>query len=340
MLPGGRPPATPEDDAQVAALVGGAIGARLTGPLLLAVDVGALELPERAVDELVEAHRQALQWCLHLELRLLEVRGWFEAAGGVEHRVLKGPAVAHLDELDPSLRTFADLDLLVAAEDLDRAVAAITTHGGRRPWAERRPGYDRRFAKSVTLTCTDGVELDLHRSLADGVHGFRIPLERLFATPDRFDVGGQQVTALGSVHRLLHAAYHAVLGSPSPRLASLRDLAGLLVRADLQPDAVLPEARRWRGEAVLAEAVASAAGALTFEAPAWRRWADGYVAEPAEVAIIERQRAEGSALGRGKLVAARELGDRRARAAYAVALAWPSRAHLRSRDMRRRDLLR
>lgn len=339
-VPGSGPIHAPATAPDALALVQRATWARLLGPLLLAVDSGHLDLPVEAVEVLVDRHRDAQLGCLHLEVRLLEVRSWFADAGGIEHVVLKGSAIAHLDELDPSLRSFGDLDLLVAGADLDRAVEVLATRGATRRWAERRPGYDRRFAKSVTMTCPDGVELDLHRSLADGVHGFRIPLGRLFAEPDSFELGGDDVPALAPVHRMLHSAYHAVLGSPSPRLMSLRDVAGYLARPSLGPEVVVPEVKRWRGEAVLAPAVGLVAATLGTVPPPWQAWADSVATDKAEAAVVDRQRREGSALGRGKLDALRELSTPRARAAYALALAVPSSEHLRSRGLRRRDLLR
>lgn len=73
----------------------------------------------------VAGHQDSMRWLLHLEIRLLEVADWFADVGGIELRVLKGPAVAHLDEVDPALRSFSDLDLLIAAADMDRGIAAL-----------------------------------------------------------------------------------------------------------------------------------------------------------------------------------------------------------------------
>ena len=340
MLPGAAGIEPVREPAEALRLIEHVEGERLLGPLLLAVDSGAVDLRERALDELVERHRQALTWSIHLESRLLEVRSWFASAGGIEHLVLKGPAVAHLDEVDPSLRSFADVDLLVAGRDLDRAVAVLTRHGATRPWAERRPGFDRRFTKSVTMTLPDGAELDLHRSLCDGAHGFRIPLDRLFAQPDAFDLGGEQVPALAPVHRLLHAAYHAVLGSPEPRLASLRDLAGYLSTEALGPEVVVPEVACWRGEAVLSTAVELVFDRFDLDLPAWRSWAQETDVPASEAAVRDRQRREGSAIGRAKVDALRELTGLCQRASYARALLWPTTAHLRSRGLTRQDHLR
>ena len=107
---------------------------RLIGPLLAAAASGDIELSEELEADLVERQHGALLWCIQLEVRLLEVREAFDAAGGVEHLVIKGPAIAHLDALDPSVRAFAGVDLLVAAHDIDRAVAVLTAMGGTLPW--------------------------------------------------------------------------------------------------------------------------------------------------------------------------------------------------------------
>lgn len=338
-LPGAAPipevPAEAWADLDPFLLVGLAESERLLGPLQFAVASGALALPPEAAEVLAERQRATMAWCLELEVRLLELRRWFEETGGVRHLVIKGPAVAHLDEPDPSLRSFADLDVLVAGPDVDRAVAVLERHGATRPWPQRRPGFDRRFAKSVTMTCSDGIEVDLHRTLCDGVYGARIPLDELFAAADRFALGGTAVPALSRPHRLLHAAHHAMLGSSAPRLSSLRDLAGYLSSPDLGPDVIVPVARRWRGEAVLAAAVDAVLDQLPFEAPAWSSWRAEARIDPREEARVRRQRIEGSSFGPAKLDLWRELPGLRLKAAYAAAVLWPTREHLRARGRTR-----
>lgn len=343
-LPGRAARDAPQiDPAGTDQLIAAAEGERLLGPLLDAAISGDIELSERALERLDQRHAAAMAWCVLIEARLLEVRSWFDAAGGVEHRVIKGAAVAHLDEADPAMRSFADLDLLVAADDVDRAVRTLEGNGAVRPWPQRRPGFDRRFAKSVTLTCVDGIELDVHRTLCDGVHGVRIPLDRLFEQPDTFDLGGEEVPALTVPHRMLHAAYHAVLGSPAPRLMSLRDLAHYMTRAELSPDVVAPIARAWRGEAVLAMAIDIATDTLDVAGPAcsaWTAWSSQVETPPGEAEIIVAQRREGSSFGRGKLGVLRELSGFGNKVAYGRAVAWPSADHLAARGLRRSDVLK
>jgi hypothetical protein len=297
-----------------------------------------VQLTPRAHEDLVQIHRSRLSWCLQLESRLVRASRWFAEAGGVDHMVVKGPAIAHLDEQDASLRTFADIDLLVRDVHLEPALAALERHGAVRPYRERRPGFDRRFAKSVTVVFSDGVEFDVHRSICDGVHGFRIPHPELFDEPQRFEVAGVEMKALAPVHRLLHAAYHAVLGSPRPKLMSLRDIAGYLVAPDIGCPEAVAEARRWRGEAVLAAAVRELQAAFGWVPEPWADWLHGVEVDAREQRVIDRQKVEGSSFGPAKVAAMREL-PWRDRPAYALGVAVPSRDHLRSRDVSRLDHL-
>jgi hypothetical protein len=324
--------------AEVDLLVERATTLRLLGPLLLVVDAGALTLPEPAVERIVARHEESLLWCLRLESRLLEIGSWF-AARGIDHLVVKGPAVAHLDDVDPSLRSFADLDLLVPGPDVGGAVATLLDRGATRPYLERRPGFDRRFVKSVTVTFPDGIEVDLHRSLCDGTHGFRIPLDRLFDRAVTFPLGGTEVRTLDRTHRALHAAYHGVLGSAVPPLRTVRDLGAYVTSPDLPPEVLAAEAEVWRGEAVLVEAVRTVFTTLRVDAPGWGDWLDRVAVDRREADIIARQRVESGSFGRAKLTALRELGWRD-RVAYATAVAVPTTAHLRSRGIRRTDVVR
>lgn len=330
LLPGAVPLDRPAGGAEAMELVDRAIGARMVGPLVLAVEHGGLWLPDDQRARLAAAHEAAMQWCLHLEQRLLEVVDQFDRAG-IDVMVIKGPAVAHLDEPDPALRSFGDLDLLVRSADLDRAVALLQGNGARRRIPEHRPGFDRRFEKSVGLTGTDQVELDVHRTLCLGPLGVRIPLDDLFGSPEAFELGGVTLHALAPVHRALHAAYHAVVGSPEPPLHSLRDLAGYLTRADLGPDLVAEEARRWRGETVLGEAVRSVLARLPFDAPApWRAWAGRHRADPRDLRLLARSQVEG--VGPLDLGLLRELGWRD-RAGLTWSVAFPSPESLAARGL-------
>lgn len=330
-------PLVVDDPAEARALVDAAGEHRLVGVLAVAAGAGAVELPDPVAEDLHRRHHDALVWAMTLEIELLAVVDRLEGAG-IEPVVLKGPALAHLDAPDPALRTFADLDLLVPADQLPDAVAMLVADGAIRRVAERRPGWDRRFAKSVTLQRPDGLELDLHRTLVDGAHGGRIPTRDLHRDRAGFELAGRSLWALAPVHRALHSALHLVLGSPAPRLGSVRDLAQVVVDASVPSGALVEEAERWRAGAVLAAAL-DEVQRLAVDLPPELQVARTRRLPGRERRLVAAARREGSGLGRAKVAAWRELPRWSDRAAYGWAVVAPTRAHLDSRGRRRRQLV-
>jgi hypothetical protein len=132
------------------------------------------------------------------------------AAKGVESRILKGSAVAHLDYDHPGLRSFIDLDVLVRAGDIDRAVGVLSSASFRRTLPEPRPGFDRRFDKGMTLISPSGFELDLHRTFVLGPWGLRVNLDQLWDQGQEFRVGGRALRARRSL-----------IGSSTPAITPL-----------------------------------------------------------------------------------------------------------------------
>ncbi len=327
MLPGAPTPG-PVPTGQAEALVDLAVGHGLTGQLVAALDAGAIDVPEPVHHHAVDAHEGSLWWCLLVERRLLEIDQWFRNAGGVDYRVVKGPAVAHLDEIDPSLRSYGDLDLLVAGPSMDRALEVLMAHGAVRARPAQRPGFDARFAKGIGTRFNDGIEVDVHRSFCDGAHGFRIPLDRVFATAEQFAIGGRPLPTPAKAHRALHACYHAVIGSSTPPLRTLRDLGWYLSDTDLPPVVLAAEAQAWRGEAVLAQAVRITLDTLHLPLPSWRAWLARTPIDPAESRLIERDREPTNLPFRWSTVRELRWPDR---AAFAWAVAFPSPEVLRAR---------
>ena len=113
--------------------------------------------------------------CVWLERWTLEVVQLF-ADAAIEVRLLKGPAVAHLDYPDPAWRAFGDIDVLVPSAQYDDAIRALLAVGGRRRSQEVRPGFDRRFGKGACVTLLNGVQVDVHRTLASGPFGLTVDL--------------------------------------------------------------------------------------------------------------------------------------------------------------------
>lgn len=256
----------PLDDDAWTVLVGAVDRHRLVGLLHAAVAAGDMAVTDRQREELDELH---LSWCVtsvELERELLVVIDHLERCG-VESLVLKGAAHAHLLYPDPSWRSFGDNDVLVRGAQVEPAIDALEALGYRRTIPTLDPGFDARFGKGATLRRRDGVELDLHRTLLFGTYGLRVEPDLLFAGSVAFRLGGRELRALGSEMRVLHLCYHASLGDPDPRFASLRDAAQAATVTDVDLREVVALAERWRSTAALARTVMLWRARLGFEAP-------------------------------------------------------------------------
>lgn len=256
-LPGaGRSfPRAPLAEQAWAAVLAAAGTHRVTGLLCAATREGALRATQSQVEQARSAHRTALLRVMELERELIAVID-FMAGEGVESRILKGSAVAHLDYEHPGLRSFIDLDILVRTRDIDRAVAVLSSAGFQRTLAEPRPGFDRRFDKGMTLVPPTGFELDLHRTLVLGPWGLRVNLDQLWDQGQEFRLGGRALPALSRPNRFMHACYHAALGDWPLRLGSLRDVAEMLRHVHHDGASIRQLAANWGVEAVVAAAVA------------------------------------------------------------------------------------
>lgn len=297
---------------------------RAEGPLAQAIAAGALVVTPTQQDQAFAAHRAAMSLTLLLERDLLAVHGRLVDAG-VDLLVVKGAATAHLDETDPSARAFGDIDLLVRASSLEAAISVIEQHGGTRRHLEPRPGFDTRFSKGVSFRFARNCEIDLHRTLAPGPFGLRVDLDELFASRQRYEIGGVALAALDRPSRFLHAAYHAVLGDAYPRLTTLRDLVRTAPVSDDECRTALGRAGRWRSTAVVGAALDHAIATFGWTPPeplrSWarmqprsrreQRWLEAYTGDDRLPALQALQ----------GLAALDGIGDR---LAYARAIALPA----------------
>jgi hypothetical protein len=274
----GRPfPTAPLHDDVWAALLTAAKANRVLGQLRAAVDAGRLPVTDAQRTQARGAHRMVLLRVLALERHLVSVHSVL-AEGGVECRVLKGSAHAHLDYPEPALRSFIDLDLLFRPPDIARAVSVLGTAGFTRVLAEPRPGFDRRFDKGTTLRGAADFEIDLHRTFVLGPWGVRVNIDELWDGGEEFTVGGRTLVALSRQNRFLHACYHAALGDWPLRLGSLRDVAQLVPSAEDAQAALVDLAHRWGVQAVVAAAVADSTRLLGLPpAGPLRTWARDHV---------------------------------------------------------------
>lgn len=297
-----------------------------------AIDRALVLVDETSAAMVRDAWTELMARSVQLDLLLLDVCDRL-ATAGVDSRVLKGVAVASLDERDPAWRSYNDVDVLVpprallAAAD---ALASLGLHPATPPISRRWVG---RYAKGLTLLHESGAQVDLHRLLATGPLGTRVRGECLFERSRAVRVGAVTLTALADEHRFLHACYHAVLGGiRGPR--HRRDI--LLLAHTVAPDVVMAQVVDGWSPAVVRTAVgwAGTAGGL----PAvWTQWLTDVQCDPADDELLAQRP---STFGERSLDELRSLQNPFERLRFAAALVWPSRAHLRGRGLGRVQYLR
>jgi hypothetical protein len=335
-LPGSAPalPQAVLDDKTWEAVLAGVSGDRLTGHLVRALDDGVFAASDDQQAAAVEAHEGALAVDVVLERLLLTTMRQLDAAD-IPARVLRGPAVAHSVYLEPSLRSFADVDLLVASRDYDAALAQLCADGARRRYQEPRKGFDRRFGKGVCLEIPGGLglEIDLHRTFVAGPFGLAVDTDALFENSTRFVLGGQELYGLDPEARFLDSCFHAALGRKEPRLVALRDVAQMILCSSLDADRVRERCRAWRCGIVVQRAVGLAWGAFALlDTPEVVRWAHSH-----ECSLFER-RALRAYVGSDRSYAGQAVAGLQAvhgvrdKARYATALLVPNRAYVRIRE--------
>jgi Uncharacterised nucleotidyltransferase len=335
-LPGApRLPGEPLADDTFAGLLLSSERHRLLGLMGAAARCGDLRLQDGQRNQLEELLQSWLANALRVEALLLGAIEVLDAAG-IEHRVLKGVALAHTVYPDPSWRVFADVDVLLPSGAFTWAVETLGRElGTRRDAPELRPGFETRFGKEALLRTADGLELDLHRTFVEGALGLTVHLPDLFASGQTFDLGGRPLTTLPPPQQLLHAAYAAVLGDWPPRRSAQRDVAQIVLAFDPPPAEVLELAGRWRARAVLARALTGTWEALTpGPPPRLVEWARSYRLGPLERLLLASHVGPARAYTR-HAAALLVVPGLSGRLTYLRAIAWPQRSYLEARGFTR-----
>lgn len=145
-------------------------------------------------------------------------------AAAVPWLVFKGPVVARL-LARPEVRTFNDLDILVARERFGDAIVALTAVGAQelnRNWTP----YVRYLVGEVPMELGP-VPVDLHwhvTALRHTRRGVGFDPAAMLRRRRAVEVGGRSLPTFDSEDQLLHLAVHAGLGGAN-RLDQLRDLS-------------------------------------------------------------------------------------------------------------------
>jgi hypothetical protein len=310
---------------------------RLTGLAVAALRAGRLCLSPDETAHLADDDERWQIHALRLEALLLDVAARFDAAG-IDYLVLKGPALAHTIYPDAALRPFGDLDLLVPARSLYAARDLLVRDLDAAPvLPELRPGFDARFAKDLPVR-VGRVEIDLHRSIAAGPFGLRLPVVELFDHSTTFELGGAELATLDLTATFVQVCCNAALGDVPARLLSLRDVAQVALSPGFAFEPALELARRWRLEPVVAHAVRLAWDAFALPGDAVRAWADTY-----EPSAHDRRLLHASTAGvdRGytsRVAALAAIPGIGAKLRFLHAVTWPQRSYLDARGWSRTRL--
>lgn len=330
-------PDVPVSDATWAELRSTAISERVVPALAGAVADGRFAATDEQAEDAAELWLEMMRRCLRIEGRLLWLADAL-ARRGVDIRVLKGPASAHLDHVRPEDRQFGDLDVLVRGEDLPAVFAVLESDGFRRRFPEPRRGFDQRFTKSVSFA--GEVEIDVHRTLAEGPVGHRIPVEDLWRRATPFEVGGVEVSALDHPERFVHACLHTHLGPPPARLSSLSDVARGLVGDLVDLHEVARVADRWRVGPVVERAVATGIAECWWPAEIDAAWMRPTAPGLLDSVLIESHRQAQVSSATRAVLATITIPGLASKLSYLMALALPERSYVATRHVGRTQRFR
>lgn len=222
----------------------------MTGMAAVLVDLGHIDLPTSDRNNLRRLDGGLAAHVLRCENELKAVCEHL-ADAGIGAIILKGSALAELSWTWGHARRWGDADVLVKSVDIDHAVEVLERQDVRRLAPEIRAGYDRRFAKSVTMRTDEGIEIDLHRTLMPGPLRFTVDEADLWARLQKFHLDGLEVSTLSPEATLVHLCLNAVV-SKVVKLSSVRDVVEAAARCDL--DEAIRLAERWRCRPALAQA--------------------------------------------------------------------------------------
>ena len=138
---------------------------------------------------------------------------------GIDALLLKGASIECWLYRENGLRLYGDGDLLVAPGDLDAAEETLSALGYTRAFDDRSMPSWWRERSSAWFRASDGVTIDLHRSLPGVRVEDEVAWRVLSRDADAVVVAGRSVPALGlparAMHVVLHAAQHGA-ASKSP----------------------------------------------------------------------------------------------------------------------------
>jgi glycosyltransferase involved in cell wall biosynthesis len=220
---------------------------RLAGLALAASAAVGVELAYDVRERLHASNLNTTARSIAVESTAIEVLEAFEGMQ-IPHVITKGPGIARAYG-DPSTRPYGDLDILVAPERFEDALASVAGIGFGIYFegGEPRSYFDRYCREGVNLVRGDGGSVDLHHRIPPWVWGQRLVFDRLLERSTEIAIAGGKALALAPEHNLIVASLHVISDRglrPGYKLITWRDLVALAAVA--APENVAAEAKRAR----------------------------------------------------------------------------------------------
>lgn len=209
-LVGGRQPDLRSDADDWAAIDAMAAQHRLQPWLHAQVRRGAIVVPPERAAAWQNAYRHAAMGALTAQAALVRTHAAL-AGAGVAMAALKGARLAFFDYPEAALRPMRDIDVLVAPEDLPRAVATLAEAGfavpaDREAEIARALGGDKHLAPIAVPGCDRWLELH-HRIAEPGLPC--IATGAILGQARPATIGGRSVPFPAPAHMLGHLVLHA-----------------------------------------------------------------------------------------------------------------------------------
>ncbi|HUT05018.1 MAG TPA: nucleotidyltransferase family protein [bacterium] len=209
---------------------------------------------------------------------------------GVPVVALKGPSLAFTLYGDPALRPFADLDLLISSDDFERAETILTTLGYAPPPGLLPSRFYLKHHIHLPYLATGKTKIELHWGLTHQFRPWRIPVDEVMSRATVRSLGGVESPCLCDEDHLIYLCTHleehgyysrfaegvpdeAIVANPdvNNRLIWLLDIALMLTQVgeELDWEATVDRARRWRVGGHVKSAMHLSQRLLGARAPAW-----------------------------------------------------------------------
>lgn len=233
------PPLAPGDQGELVDL---AISEGIAGPAL--ESLGHLLTPAERCRLAAVARREALRHLTTLDL-LQRCATALERAG-LAWVVLKGPVLAELC-YGRAVRGYTDLDLMVAPDQLGRAVRALEAAGA----ALAEPDWtslvaDAKGQLSMVFSGTGVIDLHWHLVyLRSARERWMIPTDELLGRRRQLQLGPVKAWALDDVDFAAHVALHASFAG-AQQLRRMLDIERTLAKQPPDWDELVRRCRSWR----------------------------------------------------------------------------------------------